>query len=147
MVKRSKSKSVGNSQGVVMMCSRCGLCCHDTEMMLSNSDIKLLESRGHKRETFLRIDKKGYAILKNRDGHCVFFDPERNACSAYLDRPRGCRVYPVVFSEDEGVVVDVLCPMGKTVSATEINANGKEVKQLLKIIDREARKRLCHDQQ
>jgi uncharacterized protein len=133
------------SYGMAMQCSRCGLCCHKTEMMLSKKDIRILESRGHSKKTFLRIDKQGYAKLKNRKGHCIFFDANKIACLVYADRPRGCRVYPVIVSEDEGIIVDGLCPMRKTITATELNLKGKEVKRLLKTIDREARERTCHD--
>jgi len=39
--------------------------------------------------------------------------------------PLGCRVYPVICSEQEGIVVDDLCPMKSTVSRIELDGEGK----------------------
>jgi Fe-S-cluster containining protein len=110
-------------------------------MMLSKTDIKLLESRGHDKKAFLRFDKQGYAKLQNRKGCCVFYDADKSACQVYTDRPLGCHIYPVVQSEEEGIVIDELCPMKKTVTGVEMTEKGKEVIQLLEIIDREAKER------
>lgn len=126
---------------MAMQCSRCGLCCHKTEMMLSKADIELLESKGHNRKAFLRFDRQGYAKLRNREGYCVFYDADKSACRVYVDRPQGCHIYPVVHSEEEGIIVDGLCPMKTTVTGVEMTGKGKEVIRLLKTIDREAKER------
>ena len=129
-----------------MQCSDCGLCCHKTEMMLSKGDIALLERKGHNKKAFLRLDKQGYARLRNRKGSCVFYDTDKNACRVYADRPQGCHIYPVIYSEEEGIIVDDLCPMKTTITNVERTRKGKEVIQLLITIDREAneRNRLAH---
>jgi Fe-S-cluster containining protein len=126
---------------MAMQCSHCGLCCHKTEMMLSKTDIQLLKSRGHNKKVFLRLDKQGYAKLQNRRGCCVFYDADKSLCRVYADRPQGCHIYPVVHSEEEGIVVDGLCPMKTTVTGAEMVGKGKEVIRLLKTIDREAKER------
>ena len=131
-------------QDMAMQCSRCGLCCHKTEMMLATSDIELLESRGLSKKTFLRVDKQGYAKLRNRKEYCVFYDADKTACRVYRDRPKGCQIYPVVHSEEEGIIVDGLCPMKTTVTGVEMTGKGKEVIRLLKTIDREAKERTRH---
>ena len=59
-----------------MRCSHCGICCTETEMLLSNEDIKRLEKRGFHKKYFVKIFKDGYAQLKNRNGYCVFYDSE-----------------------------------------------------------------------
>jgi len=111
-------------------------------MMLSKTDIELLESKGHNKKAFLRFDRKGYAKLRNRKGHCVFYDADKSACQVYVDRPQGCHIYPVIQSEEEGIIVDGLCPMNTTVTGVEMTAKGKEVIRLLKTIDREAKERI-----
>ena len=110
-------------------------------MLLSENDIRLLEKSTRCRDEFVRYDKHGYAMLRNRKGHCVFYDCERQRCKAYRFRPLGCRIYPVVFSEEKGVVMDRLCPMGSTVSKSELKRKGKKVIALLTKIDSEARNR------
>jgi Fe-S-cluster containining protein len=108
-------------------------------MWLSKADIERLERAGHRREDFVRYDEQGFAQLRNRDGYCVFYDPALRLCRAYRDRPQGCRIYPVVYSEDEGVMVHDLCPMKETVSSREMKQKGRLLLELLQRIFKEAR--------
>ncbi|NWG10928.1 YkgJ family cysteine cluster protein [Candidatus Bathyarchaeota archaeon] len=121
-----------------MRCSHCGVCCEKTEMMLSNADIERLEKAGYSRRKFARHDKHDFVTLRNRHGHCVFYDTEKCRCKIYKHRPLGCQIYPVIYSEQYGIVVDDLCPMKNTVSGIEIKRKGKKVMKLLQKIDNEA---------
>jgi Fe-S-cluster containining protein len=125
-----------------MRCSHCGVCCEKTEMLVSNADIKRLERLGHDCQKFVRYDRHGFAKLRNRHGVCVFYDAEKCRCQIYRHRPLGCRIYPVIYSEDEGIVVDDLCPAQNTVSETELRREGKKLMELLQRIDNEAHTRL-----
>jgi len=125
----------------LMRCSRCGLCCEETEMLLSEKDIGLLGKAGYTRESFVRYDTQGCAQLRNNRDHCVFYDVGKHRCRVYRFRPLGCRIYPVIYSEEEGVIVDDLCPMRDTVSKTETERKGKRLIKLLKTIDKESGKR------
>ena len=87
-----------------MRCSHCGVCCTETEMLLSKKDVKRLVDKGYKQSQFVRYDKSGYGVLKNRDGYCIFYDQVKRRCSVYVDRPAGCRVYPVIVDEEKGVL-------------------------------------------
>jgi hypothetical protein len=107
-------------------------------MLLSNADIERLERVGYNRQKFVRYDRHGFARLKNRQKFCVFYDVEQCCCKIYEHRPLGCRIYPVIYSEQEGVVVDDLCPMKSTVSEIEVKRKGKKVIELLQRIDKEA---------
>jgi hypothetical protein len=111
-------------------------------MMLSNADVQRLEEEGYIRQRFMRHDRRGYARLRNSRGLCVFYDSEKCRCKAYRHRPSGCRTYPVVYSEDEGIIVDELCPMKNTVSKKELESRGKRVIGLLRMIDEEAASRI-----
>jgi Fe-S-cluster containining protein len=121
-----------------MECSRCGVCCEKTEMMLSSADVKRLEGMGYDGQKFARQDRYGFIRLRNRRGFCVFYDVERGCCRIYKQRPLGCRVYPVIYSEREGIVVDDFCPMKSTVSKIELEGEGKRLMKLLQRIDAEA---------
>jgi Fe-S-cluster containining protein len=121
-----------------MYCSHCGICCENTQMLLSSADVKRLERAGYERNKFMYHDKKGYVKLKNQRGFCVFYDLEKRRCKTYRYRPSGCRVYPVVYSEQEGIMVDDLCPMKKTISQSELKTKGKKVMKLIQTIDNEA---------
>jgi len=110
-------------------------------MLLSQEDITSLKTTGYPPEKFQRRDRQRYAKLRNRKGYCFFYDAEKRRCKAYRLRPQGCRLYPVISSVENGIIVDELCPMGNTVSKKEIEANGRKVVKLLAIIDREAQDR------
>lgn len=124
-----------------MRCSDCGVCCEKTEMMLSNADIKRLEKLGYKRSKFVRYDKHGFAKLQNCCGFCVFYNVEKCRCKIYEHRPLGCRTYPVIYSEEEGIIVDNLCPMKNTILEIELKRKGRKVIGLLKRIDKETTSR------
>lgn len=107
-------------------------------MLLSKKDIKRLKKKGFSQNYFVHHDKEGYAQLKNLEGYCVFYDRKKLQCSAYKDRPTGCRVYPVILDEEIGVVLDSICESRNTVTEEEKKIKGKRVVRLLEIIDREA---------
>ncbi len=121
-----------------MRCLRCGVCCTETEMLLSADDIIRLENKGYSKESFARFNKGGYAILRNRQGYCVFYNVKKRQCDIYADRPAGCRVYPVILDEDKGIVTDDICRARRTITEQEKARKGKRVIKLLEKIDQEA---------
>jgi Fe-S-cluster containining protein len=111
-------------------------------MPLSNADIERLERAGYNRKNFTYQDKNGFFKLKNRHGFCVFYNAEQCRCKIYKHRPSGCRVYPVIYSEQEGIVMaDDLCPMKNTITESELKRKGKKVMKLIQTIDKEAASR------
>jgi uncharacterized protein len=121
-----------------MNCTHCGVCCTETEMLLSKKDIKRLEDRGYRKKQFVRYNKKGYAILRNRDGYCVFYDLNNRRCHEYLSRPSGCRVYPVIVDEGAGIILDTICESRDSITEQEKAVKGRRVVKLLDVIDSEA---------
>jgi Fe-S-cluster containining protein len=124
-----------------MRCLSCGVCCKETEMLLSTKDIERLEKKGYNRDFFVRFDTEGYATLRNIQGHCVFYDPEKRRCKVRSLRPVGCRIYPVLYDENKGITVDTICPSRNTVTDKQKAKKGEKVLKLLKKIDAEAKKR------
>ena len=124
-----------------MRCSKCGVCCTKTEMLLSEEDVERLVKAGFVREFFVREVDDGYLQLRNRRGFCVFYDSKKHHCRVYEDRPAGCRVYPVILEDKSGVILDDICPDRKTVSVEEKAVKAEEVVKLLNRIDEEAAKR------
>ena len=100
-----------------------------------------MEKAGYEKQSFVCYYRKGYAQLRNNRGYCVFYDRKSKRCKIYRLRPQGCQIYPVVYSEEDGVIVDYLCPLGKTVSKNELEKKGKSVVRLLEKIDKEAKAR------
>ena len=106
--------------------------------MLSNVDIEYLERLGFDKAKFIRYDRSSFAKIKNHRGFCVFYDTKNSCCLIYRHRPLGCRFYPVIYSEQEGIIVDDLCPKRDTVSKLELKRMGKRLIELLQRIDKEA---------
>ena len=124
-----------------MPCLRCGVCCKETEMLLSTKDIKRLEKKGYNRDFFVRFDTEGYATLRNHQGYCVFYDQERRHCKVRSHRPAGCRIYPILYDENIGITVDTICPSSNLITEKQKAKKGEKVIKLLKTIDAEAKKR------
>jgi uncharacterized protein len=121
-----------------MNCSHCGICCSETEMLLSKKDIARLRKKGISQSFFVRYDKDGYALLKNSDGYCVFYDLVKRRCRIYFDRPSGCKVYPVILDESSGIIVDSICHCASSIGEREKQLKGEKVIKLLDVIDCEA---------
>ena len=110
-------------------------------MLLSNEDIACLERKGYTSEFFSVCDSHGFVFLRNVQGCCVFYDAEKRRCRIRANRPSGCRVYPVILSEAEGIAVDDICPAKCAVTEEQKSKRGKKVLKLLERIHAEARKR------
>jgi Fe-S-cluster containining protein len=110
-------------------------------MLLSVEDIECLERKGYGKEFFVRFDSDGYAKLRNKQGCCVFYDAEKRRCKVHGERPLGCRLYPVIYDEAKGIVVDTICHAQDTVSEKQKAKRGKKVLKLLEKIDAEAKSR------
>jgi Fe-S-cluster containining protein len=121
-----------------MRCIRCGICCQETDMLLSKADISRLEKLGYSQDSFVRFDREGYALLRNRQGHCVFYNNQGRRCDVYASRPSGCRIYPVISDEEKGIVVDSICHAQGIITEKEKTQRGKWVTKLLEKIDSEA---------
>jgi Fe-S-cluster containining protein len=110
-------------------------------MLLSAEDIERLERKGYSKKFFVRFDRARYAKLRNLQGHCVFYDAEKQRCKVYRERPLGCRLYPVIYDETKGIVLDNICPARGSLKEKKIERKGKKVVKLLEKIDAEAKRR------
>lgn len=86
----------------------CAKCCLKTKMLLTSSDVERIEKLGFNQAHFVVEGKGGWLRLKNREGKCVFL--KENKCSIYPWRPMGCRLYPLIYDEERGILLDPLCP-------------------------------------
>lgn len=114
-------------------------------MLLSNADITALKKLGYPARSFVHFSKNGTAQLRNNRGTCVFYNAEKHHCKVYRLRPLGCHIYPVIFNEEEGIVLDDLCPEKGTVSEKEKERKGKQLLKLLRKIDSEVQRRVNLD--
>lgn len=122
-----------------LRCSNCGLCCEETMMELSIDDVERLEEKGFCPEEFTVLSDN-ITHLQNVNGYCFFYNRSDKNCRIYEHRPLGCQIYPVVYLINEGMIVDELCPIGKTILKQELLEKGKMLDNLLKKIDTESEK-------
>lgn len=111
---------------------QCSACCHDIEMLLTESDLERIQAAKAGMDFFFRADD-GYLQLRTRDPPaaagawggptpdpatvstqprpCIFLDPT-GACSIHDIRPEGCRLYPAVWDEGlrDAELDDMYCP-------------------------------------
>lgn len=87
---------------------KCIQCCKETQMILSDKDVKRIQNLGYKHDFFVN-KQDGWLQLKNQNGLCVFHDG--NNCLIYENRPEGCRLYPIIFDKDKNSeTLDIDCP-------------------------------------
>ena len=65
----------------------------------------------------------------------------KRGCRIRANRPAGCRVYPVILDEAEGIVIDEICPAKGSFTEKQKAKRGKKVLKLLETIDAEAETR------
>lgn len=89
----------------------CSVCCHNTEMPLSPSDVLRLATRVGQHPDEFSQEADGIRILLNDPATqaCVFLD-EKGLCTVYSDRPIGCQTYPLILDAEDETFLDELCP-------------------------------------
>jgi len=112
----------------------CGMCCYNTQMVLTIQDILEIVKHGYPREYFIDY-KDGIPRLKNVNGHCVFLDSETNMCKIYEYRPLGCRLYPLIYDVDRRMItVDRYCPKWIEVDEKMIEKHSVKLLSLIREI-------------
>jgi Fe-S-cluster containining protein len=96
-------------------CRECGICCLDTEMVVSEQDIELVLKNNSldnlRKQNFIVRNNEGNFQLKNVEAHCFFFDVVSKSCKIYDIRPQGCRFYPLIYDGEKKIcVLDSDCP-------------------------------------
>lgn len=97
----------------------CSVCCHDTEMLLTDADVARLSAQWPDLP-FWREADDGYLELQIRPGNpvaghigqpCIFLDA-KGLCTTFESRPEGCRLYPGLWDDVLGLarLDDEHCP-------------------------------------
>lgn len=121
------------SDGSPCLRHHCITCCIETEMPLTENDLKDIEKLCFKRAEFT-VKSEGEIRLKNRGRQCFFLEGER--CSIYQNRPEGCRIYPLVYDVNtHKFVFDIVCPFSKEFKATREDKD--RLKRLIRRLEHE----------
>lgn len=108
--KKNESKKHLLSSGILCTIHDCVKCCIETRMPLTRFDIDRISEQGYKIKDFV-VKRRRECQLKNVNGRCVFLGDD--GCKIYSFRPEGCRLYPLVYDEDDGKgVMHDFCPYG-----------------------------------
>lgn len=117
---------------------KCVACCLETEMPLTEADMKCIEKLGFKRAEFT-VEIDGETRLMNRQRRCFFLD--KGICKVYKSRPDGCRIYPLVYDVDaRRFIFDPVCPYTAEFKTTK--EDKEHLKHLMHKLDREAAKKV-----
>jgi Fe-S-cluster containining protein len=107
------------SNGSPCLSHGCVACCIETEMPLTEDDLKRIVKLGFKRIDFT-VESEGETRLKNRGKTCYFL--EDGKCMIYENRPEGCRIYPLVYDVDSHkFIYDPVCLHSTEFKATRID--------------------------
>ncbi|MHA1131653.1 MAG: YkgJ family cysteine cluster protein [Candidatus Helarchaeota archaeon] len=124
-------------------CLCCAKCCEQTEMLLSNEDVRRIRKQtGEPRWSFMFI-RDGYIFLKNKRKHCIFLDSKRKKCSIYEIRPQGCRFYPLIYNPfSKGCIVDRDCTNRENIPKSVVKQLCPEIVAFIQLLDKEQVARL-----
>jgi len=107
------------SDGSPCLSHGCVACCIETEMPLTEDDLKRILKLGFKRIDFT-VEAEGETRLKNRGKMCYFL--AEGKCVIYENRPEGCRIYPLVYDVDSHkFIYDHDCPHSTEFKATRVD--------------------------
>lgn len=83
--------------------------------------------------------KGGFYRLRNVKGSCFFLDTASGKCKVYNQRPMGCAIYPLIFDESKGVMLDPACPLSRIWinSESELKKATEYLAAYLKRLERE----------
>jgi len=91
----------------------------------------MLEKKGY---SDFYVRKGGFYRLLNINGKCVFLNLD-NQCVIYENRPLGCRVYPLIYDEERGVVLDSECPLADSVGCEDLVKGVELIKLVLRELE------------
>lgn len=103
------------ANGQICRKNNCHYCCIETEMLLTNKDIRNIgKTTGIKADRYVRITKEGHKMLQNRmrgiKAQCFFLNNE-GLCEIYKARPEGCQFYPIIWDMEKHLAIrDDICP-------------------------------------
>ena len=101
--------------GEICRKNNCSMCCWETEMLLSASDIlRINEKTGISVNEYSFVDDFGHRTLKNKDENdrlqCFFLDETGN-CTIYDIKPKWCQFYPIIWDMNiQEPTTDDYCP-------------------------------------
>lgn len=99
-------------------------------MLLTEDDLRRIESLGYKREDFSEF-REGFIRLRNVEGRCYFLNGKM--CKIYESRPLGCEAYPVVFNiTTRSCELDDSCPAIGTLDEEEFKSKCRIVIGILR---------------
>ena len=123
------------------ICLLCAKCCHETEMLLANEDVKRIETQMPRREFSYMRD--GYLYLKNKNKYCVFLNTESKRCLIYEIRPQGCRFYPIIYDTLlKKCVVDRDCTNKEKIPINLIETSCPDLGEFILLLEKERNDRL-----
>jgi len=106
--KKNEAKKHLLRSGIPCTVHNCVRCCIETRMPLTSLDIERISKQGYRIKDFV-VKRGRERQLKNVNGRCVFLGDD--GCKIYSFRPIGCRLYPLVYDEDDGKgVMHDFCP-------------------------------------
>ena len=95
--------------------NRCSMCCWETEMLISESDIQRINQKtSFSVNEYSIVDNFGHRTLKNKELNdrlqCFFLD-EHGECTIYEIKPKGCQYYPIIWDMNiQEANTDDYCP-------------------------------------
>ncbi|MHA1448360.1 MAG: YkgJ family cysteine cluster protein [Candidatus Hodarchaeales archaeon] len=123
------------ASGQVCQDNSCHSCCIETEMPLTEADVRRISKARAISPSVFTIKKDQLTVLRNEAHGGIrkcFFLNDSGKCSIYSIRPSGCKIYPVIWNLDEKVAeIHDFCPHGAKF-ADQLKISADIVEELVK---------------
>lgn len=117
------------------ICFECeGQCCKIGGVIATEHEVDAIIQNGYPNH-FERLSNDVYGIRWGEDGICTYF--ENNECSIHSVRPLGCRMFPVVQTSSDDIIL-VECPLSTQLSHDELIKRKEILRQRPQYIARES---------
>lgn len=119
----SIAKTETNSKDICFKCE--AYCCKFGGVIATKNEVDAIIARGYTNHFFLLSDDV-YGIDWGDDGTCVYL--EDDVCVIYPVRPLGCRMFPVVQTRSNEIIL-IECPVSSHLSEEELIKRKRILKQ------------------
>ncbi len=111
-----RDPNADENQSLEELCFECGAhCCRLGGVIATQNEVDAIIAEGFPNH-FISVTQDVYGTDWGADGDCPYL--EENKCSIYSVRPLGCRMFPVVQTRSNGIVL-VHCPLGVQLTEDE----------------------------
>jgi Fe-S-cluster containining protein len=119
-------RQTGTDEYLKDVCLECGShCCKLGGVVATQNEVDAITERGFP-NYFIRLSDEVYGIEWGEDGTCAYLEDGR--CTIYPVRPLGCRMFPVVQTRSNDIIL-IECKLAEQLTEEDLETRKRVLKQ------------------